>query len=145
MRFTMVSLAILVLCGCAAQDAVEDSIKDDFTYSDTVAALTQAGALVEEVGSQDWGPFSIQANYLTVDGHELWVYEYPDTTTRESEASTIAMRGWSVNNTPVEWLGNPHYWLKGRVIVLYLGDDAGVIKGVTSAVGPQLNLRKLDR
>lgn len=81
-------------------------------------------------------PFSVDAQRLTADGHELGVYEYVDASSRERDSSTILADGWSVNGTQVEWTGAPHFWIRGRVVILYLGSDAEVIAMVTAAIGP---------
>jgi len=72
---------------------------------------------------------------MQVEGRELRVYEYPDEASRRCDSETIGMDGWSVNGTPVEWIGTPHYWFRGRAIVLYLGDDAEFVNLVVHAIG----------
>ena len=128
-----VALVMALLAGCSGGD--------DFAYADVVEALADAGATVEEAGFAGGSPFSTRARLLAVSGHEVRVYEYPDVSDQMEETSTIGMDGWSVNSTPVEWIGRPHYWVRGRVIVLYLGDDTGVIETLTRSLGPPFNVR----
>ncbi len=71
------------------------------------------------------------------------MYEYADVAEQEAEAATILMEGWSVNHTPVEWIGSPHYWIRGRVIIMYLGDDEAAIDLLTGALGAELDLTGL--
>ncbi len=111
-----------------------------FGLADVVESLSGAGATVEQGDRNSGTPFSVARQLITVDGSEVAVYEYADTTARTAEEATIAMDGWSVNGTPVEWIGPPHYWSRGRVIVLYLGDDPTTINLLTAALWQALDL-----
>ena len=125
-------MTVLLVCGCADGDA--------FAYEDIEDALAGSGASVEVVDVGAWGPFSVEGIHLIVDGHDVRIMEYPDVAASRQEAATIGMEGWSVNNTPVEWIGWPHFWTEGRVIVLYLGEDPAAIEMITDVLGPELDL-----
>lgn len=106
-----------------------------YTLSDLISELSATEVHVEQRPQLGRSTtfFETPGSVLVVDGHQVWVYEYDDVTSREAISETILMGGWSVNHTPVEWIASPHYWLRGRLIVQYLGDDAapiGVLSGV---------------
>lgn len=122
------------------------SIVDDPTvygYGDVREAILDGGHVVGEEVNGPGAPFRVPARTMQVEGHDLRIYEYADEASRQCDSDTIGMGGWSVNVTPVEWIGTPHFWLRGRVIVLYLGDNAEFIGLVTDAVGPQLDVSGL--
>jgi hypothetical protein len=144
-RVTLVVVVLLLLYGCAEDEESPAGGEQVLGYADLVASLAGHGLPVEELGVADGTPFSVEAHSLILEGQSVSVYEYPDSESRERDSSTIAMAGWSVNNNPVEWTGNPHYWLLDRLIVLYLGDDASVITALTQAVGDELDLSNLGR
>ena len=131
-RSIVVVLATVLLAGCSGEEG--------FAYADVVETLVDTGISVEEAEFTGGPPFSTRAHRVVVGGHEVRVHEYADIAGQEEEAATIGMEGWSINSTPVEWIGWPHYRVRGRVIVLYLGDDASAIEMVTSALGPPLDL-----
>ena len=131
-RSRLVVVAAVVLAGCAGSE--------NFGHAEVVAALTRDGILVEESGTAPGSPFSVDAQKVLAGGHELRVFEYPDGAAREHESSTIGMGGYSVNGTPIEWIAPPHYWVRSRVIVLYLGDDDAAITMVTAALGEPLDV-----
>lgn len=137
MRALAVFTAVVVL---AAASACGDLGEADFGLDDVVEALTGIGASVEQAGQAPGFPFSVPLQRLTADGYDLWVHEYAHVVAQEAEAATILMEGWSVNHTPVEWIGSPHYWIRGRVIVIYLGDDRAAIDLLTGALGGELDL-----
>ncbi len=111
-----------------------------FGLSDVIDALSGVGATVEQRGQIPATPFSVPGQLFDVDAFEIAVREYADAAARAEEEETIAMDGWSVNNTPVEWIASPHYWSRGRVIVLYLGDDPTAIDLLNSTLGPAIDL-----
>jgi hypothetical protein len=41
-----------------------------------------------------------------------------------------------VGNAHVEWTGPPRFWLRDRIIVLYLGDDAATDAALRALLGP---------
>ena len=131
-RSPRVIAAVLLLAGCAGSE--------DFAHAEVVAALTEDGIQVVETGSAPGWPFSVDPQVVLAAGHELRVFEYADTTAREHDSSTILMGGYSVNGAPVEWVGPPHYWVRGRVIIQYLGDDEAAVRMVTAALGEPLDV-----
>jgi hypothetical protein len=46
----------------------------------------------------------------------------------------------SVNGGPVESIGPPHYWVRGRVIIQCLDDDMAAVRMVTGAPGEPLDI-----
>ena len=126
---------------CRVLSAVDDPTV--YGYGDVRAAILDGGHVVGDEVIGRGAPFRVPAKIMQVDGHDLRIYEYADEESRRCDSDTIDMEGWSVNGTPVEWIGTPHLWLRGRVTVLYLGDDAAFIELVTDAVGPQLDVSGL--
>ncbi len=45
--------------------------------------------------------------------------------------------GSSIGTTMVTWVAAPHFYKSGRLIVLCVGDDAGVIAALEAALGAQ--------
>ncbi len=38
----------------------------------------------------------------------------------------------------IEWVGPPHFYRAGRIVALYVGDDAQVIQALTDTLGAQV-------
>jgi hypothetical protein len=45
--------------------------------------------------------------------------------------------GGGTATTIVDWVAPPHFFLKGRVLVLYVGSDPAVQKLLAGVLGPQ--------
>ncbi len=136
--------AVFVACGGGSDAELRPTMAPTntpvFDLADVIDALSGVGATVEQGGRVPAMPFSVPGQRLAVDAFEIAVREYADATVRAAEEGTIAMNGWSVNNTPVEWIASPHYWSLGRVIVLYVGDDPTAIDLLDNALGPAIDL-----
>lgn len=151
--FSLVSLFViaLLLAACAQQGKAPrtseigpgseadssspgESIEDLGSLSQ---ALREAGATIEsnETVQQDF--FSVEGRILIVNGVDVQVFEYKSAEAMEAEASQVAPDGGSVGTSMVSWMATPHFFKAGRVLVLYVGDDAAMLDLLQSALGEQ--------
>jgi len=100
-------------------------------YVDLVDALTKGGAKVELGEDVDQAFFSVPGRILKVNGADVQVFEYDDAAAREAESANITPDGQPSPTMMVTWVDQPNFWAKGRVIVLYLGQDADMIERLT--------------
>ncbi len=125
-------------------------VKDHVSFVDY---LRGKGLTVEIVGDVQQ-PF-LRAKGTTVrasgDGiqqpAEIQSYNYADTDlgmngvqAAEEDAQQIGPDG-NPRTSMITWIAPPHFFRKERVIVLYVGNDAAVIKLLTDALGPQFGGR----
>ncbi len=101
-----------------------------------VDALRAAGAAVEPAGTFQAAFFTGDPVLLKVNSIELQVYEYADGATAAQQAGEIAPHGEIV--LPAEWAATPHFYLRGRIIVQYVGEDPGLLALLESLLGPQV-------
>ena len=74
---------------------------------------------------------------LCVGREEVRVYLFPTEQARAAAAGTIDPKDPShIGTSIVEWSGNPRFWARDRVIVLYVGSDAATEGLLTSVIGP---------
>ena len=107
--------------------------------------LRDAGMTVEEGGEASVFFFSVPGTALLVDGGRVEVYEYGDEASAEGDAARISPDGFQVEVpanggmavSMVEWIATPHFYRKGRLIALYVGEDADLIVALEAALGPQ--------
>lgn len=100
------------------------------------AELQAAGAGVAELGIFNPDPLGGRGVRLCVAGQEVRVYLYATEQEREAVSSRVDPDDPSnVGTAMVSWAGNPRFWHRGRIIVLYLGDDPAVEAGITSVLG----------
>jgi len=106
-------------------------------YASLIKSLRAAGAPVERRGGVDQPFFSVDGKLLKLRGEEVQVFEYPDATAAEAQAALVSPSGSAVGTTRIHWIGPPHFFKKGRLIVLYVGGDGEVLKTLEAVLGRQ--------
>ena len=104
------------------------------TLTELVAALQAAGATVKTGDKVEQPFFEVQGQALTVNGQRVEVFEWADEASRKAVSRTITPQG-QFGATMIEWVGKPHFWAAGKLIVLYVGDDSAVVDLLTGALG----------
>jgi len=103
-----------------------------------VDALRGAGAQVEPAGQVEQEFFLPAGQLIKVNGVDVQVFEYPDETSRMWDSDKISPDGSSIGTSMVTWVDQPNFWAKGRLIVLYLGEDPGMISLLDSILGESI-------
>lgn len=98
--------------------------------------LVQAGASVEPSVPIIWSA-EVVGHFLKVNLSELQVFEYVTVEEAERAAAKIALDGISVGFSGATWVGPPHFFTRGRLIVLFVGDDPAVQLLLEQLLGPQ--------
>jgi hypothetical protein len=106
-------------------------------YASLVASLRAAGARVSPGQAVAQPFFSVPGKTIRVHGEDVQVFEYTDAALAEAQASRISPTGSTVGTTKVHWMGPPHFYRKGKLLVLYVGGDDQVLKALQAALGRQ--------
>lgn len=141
------AMAILILsfslAACTQQPAgitpVPQSSGDQpFGFEEFVGELQGAGASVEPAGEVDQPFFGESARDIRVDGADLQVFEFADQASQQAAPQTISANGYIIGTTAVDWISQPYFWARGRLIALYVGADRSIIDLVTGLMGDPL-------
>ncbi len=68
---------------------------------------------------------------------DLQLFEYASAADAGADAHQIRADGSGTATTIVDWVAPPHFFLKGRVLVIYVGNDPAVVSLLGSLLGPQ--------
>ncbi len=72
----------------------------------------------------------------------LRIYEFATETAARRGASSIDPDGFSIDSPGVsvciEWVEEPHFFQKGRIIVQYIGKDQQLLNNLCQTLGPQV-------
>lgn len=123
----------LLLC-CALAAASERNAID---YARFIDSLRAARMSVKTEGSVEQPFFSVKGKLISLQGEHLQVFEYRNDTLAEKDAALVSADGRTIGTTKPHWLGPPHFFRKGRLIALYLGDDGKILKALEARLGPQ--------
>lgn len=106
----------------------------------TTALRGQNATVVQgDVLPQSSNPFfSTNAQVLIVNGGTVSVFEYASVAAAESDAANVSPDGSVVGSTIITWIGPPHFYRTGRLIVLYAGSADAVLGPLETVLGPPL-------
>lgn len=68
---------------------------------------------------------------------DVQLFEYASAAGAQAEAKQIRPDGSGTATTIVDWVAPPHFFLKGRVLAIYVGTDPAVLSLLASLLGPQ--------
>jgi len=68
---------------------------------------------------------------------DLQIFEYGSASAASADAHQIRADGSGNATTIVDWVAPPHFYLKGRVLVIYVGSDPAVLFLLQSLMGAQ--------
>ncbi len=86
---------------------------------------------------EDQSPFPNATGYtLSVNGQTVQVYEYADEAAASADVGSVSRDGSTIGNQTVSWVGMPHFYHTGNVILLYLGNNRAIMNPLEEIAGP---------
>jgi hypothetical protein len=94
-----------------------------------VTALESAGHKVKVGGMvrpPGYGGFGRRAKKISIDGYDVWAFQFPTVPAYQRMHSQISDDGQRIGDYTYRW--DPHIYGGGRVIVLYTGSRGSLIR-----------------
>lgn len=107
------------------------------SVEELIAALEGQGVSMTKGEQFEQAFFSVPALLLNTDETSIQVFQYADQAAAQTDAELVAMDGSSVGTSMPFWVGDPHFYQKSRLIVLYLGSDENLLSALEAVMGPQ--------
>ena len=107
------------------------------TIEQLAASLHTAGAVTETGGDVSQPFIDVPGQILLVNGVDVQVFEFSSAAAAADLAAQVSPDGSSVGTTMIMWVEPPHYFLSGRLIVLYVGENNDTLVMLAQALGPQ--------
>ena len=138
----LVLLSALTACGpqqlpVTSTPSVAPSERNVEDLDSLVDSLHTAGAEVELGDMVEQAFFSVKGQIVKVNGSDVQVFEYENAEAMEAGAEQVAPDGGSVGTSMITWVDTPHFYKTGRILVLYVGDDAATTDLLKSVLGEQ--------
>ena len=146
----------LILSGCNAREEVgkiTENVKEsrkgivnkvtdtsmEYSNDNFNEELEQKGYKLNE-GETSITNLSVQSKNYTLNGEKITVYEYDtkDVSTLESDLGKINSDATTINGTKMEWVKAPHIYKKGRIVVVYDGNNESVLTTLKDLLGTPL-------
>jgi hypothetical protein len=122
-----------VLAACGGQPASAQG----YGTAEFVEELREKGAEAEAGEELEQPFFSVIGTSVNLNGESVQIFEYDTAETMESDAVLVDASGSSIGTSMVSWMGTPHFFKKGRILALYVGDNAETLELLESTLGPQ--------
>lgn len=106
-------------------------------YVSLIDNLRGQGAAVGPKAGANQTFFSGTGYLINVNGQDVQVFEYPDAAAAKKDADKVSSDGSTIGTSMVTWVDTPHFYKKGRLIVLYVGNDAKTLGILNKVLGPQ--------
>lgn len=129
-RFLPLILLLIVVGGESRGEQLLD-------YGGLIRNLRAAGVLAEQGESVDQPFLSVQGKIVKVYGENVQVFQYAHEAETDAQAAQVSPDGNTVGTTKIHWVGPPHFFKKGKLLVLYVGDNDEVLGALKSALGRQ--------
>ena len=104
---------------------------------ENVPLQMENGGVVAGILSQPF--FSVDAQVLNAHGEDIQVFEYDS---REDALTDVDESGLTpegqFETIMVTWMGTPHFYQTGSLIVLYVGDNSDIVTLLEDLLGPQI-------
>lgn len=126
-------IATLILSACGGQPASAQG----YGTAEFLEELREKGAEAQSGESVEQAFFSVIGTMINLNGESVQVFEYDSAETMESDAVLVDADGGSIGTSMVSWVATPHFYKKGRILVLYVGDNAETLGLLESVLGAQ--------
>ena len=136
-RFLLVVAVPLAIALAAACDG---SINPADDVASLLKSLEQAGFGTPEQQATNVLEsrfFSVPGIALVVPGRRVLAFEFADEPEAAAQAGLVSPDGSGIGNKFVGWRDTPHFFSRGRLIVIYQGDDQKMLDALEQALGPQ--------
>ncbi len=81
--------------------------------------------------------FSVAGKVMPMDGELIVVYEYDSDEAAEADQSNVSSDGQTVSSNAMAWAGPVHFFRHGRVMVVYVGSNEGLLEKLRADGGDQ--------
>jgi len=135
-RTYSVALAALVVSATTAGLLLSSNLgQAPMDHQTLIQRLRATGATVEPSGEVEQPFFAVQGRIILVNGAPVQVFEYSDAASASRDAAKVSPDGSEFGTAIVTWVGTPHFYTAGRLIVLYVGDDKAVTAPLEAVLG----------
>jgi hypothetical protein len=106
-------------------------------YSSLVAAIKSRGILVDLTEELEESMFSAPAKVISVGGVDVQIFEFQTESDAKTSSLTVSEDGTEIGTSIIRWIDTPHFYTKGKIIVLYVGQNPEITNLLESILGAQ--------
>lgn len=81
--------------------------------------------------------FSVSGRIIMVNNEGLQVFEYPTQVAAANEAERVSQDGMTIGSSKPSWMAPPHFFKRGTLIVIYVGNNQTILNILKATLGGQ--------
>ena len=131
---------LLTACGTGPTQSHGGPVRDQVSLIDALrksVTVDISGTVAQPFLHPDSGTTVRLSGATLAAPADLQLFEYASAADAATDAQQIRPDGSGTATASVDWVAPPHFFLKGRVLAIYIGRDPGVVKLLTGALGSQ--------
>jgi hypothetical protein len=132
----LIALAAVAVGSCAAHSTQPSELAPTDAL---IQSLEEQGATVARAGSlapSAYPFFSVSAQRIVVNSADVQVFEYASPERADSDASKVSPTGTPIGQSQISWMDVPHFYKRNRLVVLYVGHSADILRLLQVVLGP---------
>lgn len=107
-------------------------------YARLIEKLREQGVKAKRTNERVQQPFFFVAGrVITVNDEALQVFEYVSNSAADNEAKRVSADGMTVGRSKPSWMATPHFFKRGKLIVIYVGENEAILKSLKATLGDQ--------
>ena len=108
-------------------------------YASLIDAIESRGVLVQhkEDLSAEISSFSVPTRVVSVGGADVQIFEFKDESEAQASSLTVSEDGTEIGTSIIRWIDAPHFYTKGKLIVLYVGQNPEITNLLESLLDTQ--------
>lgn len=108
-------------------------------YASLIDAIESRGILVQhkEDLAAESSVFSVPIQVVSVGGADVQVFEFQNELDAQAASLTVSEDGTEIGTSIIRWMDAPHFYTKGKIIVLYVGQNPEITNLLESLLGTQ--------
>jgi hypothetical protein len=141
MKCLLLLLALLLTaCGAGPTQSHGGPVQDQVSLIDALrkdVTVDITGSVAQPFLHPDSGTSARLSGGALTAPADVQLFEYSSATAAGADAHQVRADGSGTATTQISWVAPPHFFLKGRVMLIYIGKDPAVIKLLTGVLGSQ--------
>lgn len=106
-------------------------------YTGLINSLLNAGLEVLPAGEVDQPFFAAPGKAVRASDETIQVFQFASAAAAIAQAKLVSADGDTVGASKPHWIDIPHFYQRGSLIVLYLGDNKKLILALEGVLGRQ--------
>ncbi len=107
-------------------------------YLDLANRLRSAGANAKLTTKRVRQPFfSIPGRIVSINDESVQVFKFTSASAAEGAAKRVAPDGMTIGTSKPSWMATPHFFKRGKLIVLYVGVNESILRMLSASLGGQ--------